>query len=320
MGHRMSSLPIARYCGLAPRLQEGRAAGRRALMGSYFHAFAANDPEHEKLARNLTERELEEVRTWTTPPDVQVGKVTLCYQDAETELEVGLTTGGEYCDADHPDLLTLGHLDFAWLLDGVAYVADIKASEYTVEEGADSLQIHAYGLAYAKKMGADHYCAGIYAAAEGRYTWGEMVDVDWDSPFADLEAAALNEEACTGPHCSRCYGRLHCPEHTIRAVEGMGKLAPVAEGGELSAETALDALGMVKAMEDLAKQAKGHLQEWARRNGGIPDGNGKVYLPVMTQGRESVCSAKKLRQTLGDAAEMFVKRGKPFEQWRWVKK
>lgn len=323
-GHRMSSLEIAQHCGLAPKLMNESGAGRRALMGTYFHAYCAGDPSHETYETRLTPEELAEVREWALPPDVEVGGVTLRYSEAVQEVEVGLSIHGEPCHADDPDLLTLGHLDFAWVHEGVAYVADIKSTEYTVD-GPETLQLMAYGYAYAQLMEVDHFCPGIYAAKEGRYTWGEMVPlVNEVGPFASgdlwtrLKMAAENQDTCTGPHCSGCYVRLKCPEHTIRAVEGLGALAPVAEGGQLTAETALDALGMVKAMEDLARQAKKHVQEWARRNGGIPDGKGKKYLPVMTKGRES-CSVKRVREVFGPDAEQVISRGASHETWRWVK-
>src|SRR5512146_2655622 len=134
MGHRMSSLPVAQFCGQAAPLSEKYGAGRAAVMSSFFHATCAFSPEAKNLALQLTPEELDDVGTWHPPGTIHLydGAVTLDYASAEKELEVMLDAAGEYSE-DPAKAITIGHLDFAWprlfQQRNVVFVADIKKSK-----------------------------------------------------------------------------------------------------------------------------------------------------------------------------------------------
>jgi hypothetical protein len=204
-------------------------------MGRVFHATCA-DPKGDYLTE-LTTEEAKTVCQWRKPVDAPLDNgIVLKYEDAEKEIEVCLDEYGDYTD-DPEKALVIGHLDMAWVLDGTAYIGDIKKSEWTTE-GPETLQLHSYGMAYAQKHDCDNYVLGIWAAIEGRWTWSnQLFDLTLGaaSTWAKIARAASNEgEAVTGPHCRSCYARLHCPEHCLPAALASTDLAPVAEGGELT--------------------------------------------------------------------------------------
>ncbi len=329
----MSSLPRAQFCGLAPKLESEFGVGRAADLSSAFHASCAEAPETEKLMKRLTDEEMQEIMQWHRPTDVTVEEgVVLQYAYADKELTVGLDEHGAYTD-DESVAVSWGHLDMAWVVEldnrRIAYVADIKRSEYTVEEGPDSLQLHAYGLAYASKHNCDGYVLGIWGAVEGTWWWGEYVDL-YESPWETVKAAALNqsERASTGIHCRSCYGRMHCPEYLMPAIqlvtiggspesERTQVLADFMEPGGLNAGNALTAFQLYKSADDLVKIMKKQIMEYVRRHGIEDPEKGKTYKMIQTRGREGV-SVKALRESMGKDAEKHIKRGGGFDSPKWV--
>lgn len=330
MGHRMSSLPLAQFCSVAPVLSEQYGSGRAAAKGRAFHAVCAGEEGADALLAQLTDEECQEVMGWKRPTDVVLGDVVLQYADATKEVEVAFDEDGNVTE-NLDDAITVGHIDFAWVteVDGhkVAYVADIKKSEWTVTDGARSLQLEAYGLAWATKHDCDSFAVGIWAATEGTWTWSELHDMFEDAPdiWERVRAAALNmgKEACTGPHCSNCYARQHCKEHLLPAVllDHDTFLAKFAEGGSglQTDEDGRKALEVIKAMEDLVKVAKKGTQEWARRRGGIVSEDGKkVYKAISTKGRKSLDEEKLLAALGTGSLDDYKKEGKAFDSFRWV--
>lgn len=325
VGNRISLLPISEFCGKAPVLSEQYGAGRAAAMSSAFHAAQAGAPDAPALASRLTDVEREEIAGWHSPATVVLHPgCTLDYQHAEKEVEVVLQEG---------ELDIVGHVDFAWIYDDafdgfdgrIAYVADIKKSVWTTTEGPESLQLHGYGMAYAKARGCDAYVTGLWCATEGEWLWAkEMVVLDSDRGRAILErikfaAENRSDEASTGEHCGRCWSRMHCPEHLLPAALGETWLAPVAEGGDISLVDAsfIHKLGALEKMIDVAKeQAKAAVKRGLLR---VRDPEtGKIWAPVETKGRVSV-DAGKLKAELGDDAKRFMRQGAPYDQFRWVK-
>jgi hypothetical protein len=331
MGNRPSSLPVAQFCGLAPRLSEEAGAGRAAAISTYFHALCEGDAKRIKAARLLlTDEEAEEAEERKRPVDVVIvtsdgGSVPLRYADARKERRVGLGPDLRWRPPGHPEAITEGTLDFAWVHGTVAYVADIKATAWTCE-GPDSLQLKAYAYAFATQERCTHFVPGLWLATEGRWWWGDQVELD-SLDNLDDEARLLHainnqdQRPAPGGHCRSCWGRMRCPAHTLSAVHADTWLAPVVEGRShlTTPEQARKLLLVVQATEDTLKMAKDQLQEYARRNGGIPDPEtGKVYAPVMMPGRASV-DAKALRAALGDEADKYMKTGAGYEQYRWIK-
>ena len=329
IGNRFSSLPVAQFCPLAPTLES--ASGRSAIQSSAFHAKCAGDLKRfSELANHLTPEELSELDSWHCPPDVVLPDgTTLRYQDSEKELRVGLDASLGYCDPDSEECVSAGTLDGAWtVVHGntvTAYVYDIKRSEYTSQH--DSLQIVGYGYAYASLMKADYLATGIWAAMEGEWSWGPVME-PYSLGTLDLEAklghAMQNRSddprsAVRGQHCSSCYGRMRCPEYVMHGVSANAWLAPLADGHTklLNHEDALRVLLGVKAVEDVAERAKKLLQFYAEVHGGIPDpSTGKVWKPVKTQGRESF--DKEAAAADGVDVKKYMKRGKAFSTFRWL--
>jgi len=330
MGHRMSSLPIAKYCGRSPVLGAEGGCGRPAIMGRAFHSSCDGSPDASALLQQLTDEECEELAGWHRPSPVEVGGVTLTYEEATRESEVALDCEGNFT-TDVENALTVGHLDFAWVVDvdgkRIAYVADIKRSEWTVSDGTDSLQLQCYGLAWATLHDCDAFAVGIWAATEGTWSWSGLYDMFDDGPeiWEAVSAAAVTpDEAVTGTHCTGCWSRNRCSEHLLPAAavasEPGSTLAQFAEGGAgiQTQGDARKALSLVKALETMLEVTKGATQDWARRNGGIVSDDGKKrYLPVMTKGRSKL-DKKSLEAAHPGICQEHEKRGAPFPVFRWI--
>lgn len=326
-GNRVSLLDIARFCAKGPELSEKHGAGRAAAVSKAFHAKAANAPGWREEWQLLTADEREQVEALKMPGTIimQEGddRVELDYASAEKELLLGLTDSGSYADPTKRDVLLRGFMDFAWVRDvrgqKVAYVADIKLNEWT-SSGPDSLQVMAYGFAYADLRGCDAFVTAIWSASQGTWEWGEWVDLS-SAKAADLwatvKAAANNREGgfVTGQHCRGCYARLHCSEHVLPVNGALAELAT----GDLTNGGALKALLAVQAAEEVIDKAKKTLQEAVRRGLQIRDPKtGKVWKPAKCRGRESM-DLDAIKAELGDDARRFVKRGADYERFSWVK-
>lgn len=321
--NRMSSLPVVQFCPQAARLGAQYGSGRAAAMSRYFHAKCAGVPCKDVV----TAEEAEIIDTWQAPTDVTLWDGTvLRYADADKE------RGLCYYDCNSPEGHDGedGHLDFAWIIgpkgDRSAYVADIKKSRWTTLDGPESLQLMAYGISYAQEVKAQRFCTGIFIAETGEWQWlNRMIEVNSDE-FRELEArvlaAAHNTEgqACTGGHCRDCYARLHCPEHLLASVDSVGWLSPIARGEKLASPEELRSLLLAaQNVAELCDKAIEHVKEAARRGIPIEDPEtGKVYRAVQCKGRESV-TPKSLREKMGEEAEQYISRGKPYDQFRWVK-
>lgn len=329
MGNRMSSLPIAQFCGLAPRLGDQYGAGRAAAVSNVAHARVAGDPKWKEMREALTEAERADLDARHDPSIFLQGPHPLSDNlsnfECHRELEVMLTKDLAYTE-DIDLAISVGHVDMAWFLPGEwgpdqMAVMDIKANRWTVPDGPDSsLQLHAYGIACCEKWGCEGYWPGLFFSEDGEYVWGEYVDLMSDEGQRirqRVKAAILNDgEASTGPHCAGCHHRLHCPEHTLKGVEHTA-LAELTTG-EITPEGAAKALEWLDAAKTVVKQAEATLKVYAEREGGIPCGDGKVWKPTMTKGRVGV-NAKKLASVYPEVYEEVCERGAPFPTFRRVK-
>jgi len=340
MGHRMSSLGLAAICPLAPVLNEQHGSGISALKSSVFHALCAGDPSANTRLLALPADARQEVEHWRSaaglygPPDIHfkaMGEtVVLEYRKAEKELEVALDGDGLSCSPDDPTCVSVGHLDMAWVhqfSDGtrVAYIGDIKKSQWTSVDGPETLQCHSYGMAYASQMACDGYTCGLYIAEDGVWNWSERyIELESVEAMKLLDViihAATNEgQPVMGPHCQNCYGRMHCPEYMLPPTEDQMSALSRMRPGEIDNAKALEALQLTLRGRDVFKAAYDNLKVFAERNGGIydPESN-KRWRPIQCRGRESVDLAR-LRSELGQEAEVFVRRGAPYNQMKWSKK
>jgi hypothetical protein len=319
----MSALPIAQYCGQAPRLSKVMGAGRAAATSRAFHAMCANEPDAANLFARLSTQEQKNTLSWKKPSTIVLGEgVSLDYESADKETEVCLAEDGRVCSPDDPDCMTVGHIDMAWVRvvngERVAFIGDIKKTAWTTTDGPDSLQLIAYAFAFAAMHDCVSFVCGIWNATDGEWTWGatySLYSLEAGEMWQRVVAAALNEseEYCSGPHCQGCYQRLGCPAHAIRGLEGT-ELAALSTG--ITKDNALDLLLKLKAAEQLVEKAMDTMKAWVRENGGISDGKGKVYKPIRIAGRVSIDQEAMKRDGV---LEKYQKRGEGGEQYRFVK-
>lgn len=333
-GNRISLLPIAQYCGLAPRLAAQHGAGRAAAVSSAAHALWSGGGDADKRVALLSEMERAECLSWQRPATIVVPAgaetITLDYDSAEKEIPVGLDEWGLYVDpetaTDHDPCLTAGTLDFAWVREvngqTVAYVADLKRTRFAIPDGVASLQLHAYARAYALRVGARFYTVGYWIIVDAEWVWSsEMIDLHSDRAaqlWESISFAAQNTggEGSTGPHCAGCYERLHCPEYLLPAALTDTWLAPLADGGTLTPESAPVLVRQVEALKKLLERAEDTLKTYARDNP-VVDGS-KVWAPSAVRGREYI-NVTEARAVLGEAVEAVVRRTKDSERFAWKK-
>lgn len=329
-GARISLLPISQFCGLAVKLSEAHGAGRAAAMSSAWHAKAAGaDDAALKLSR-LTPEERAAIEQWKKPTPVKVLGVELTYEGAEKEQPVGLTGDGNY--AADGEVVTCGTLDFAWIVDHpdpfigrVAVIGDLKKTRWA-SSGPDSLQLLTYGYAWAKKHGCRAFITGLWIIEDEEWQWSEKV-YELDS-FAELDlfyrikSAALNTtgEAAFGEHCSSCYGRLHCPEHTLPAQFAETVLAPVAADSGLINDGARlgELFAFAERVAPLIEKAKELAKEAARRGTQVRHPvSGKVLGFVKCKSPEALNKAKLFAEM--PTATKFLERGNGYERMVWSK-
>lgn len=330
----MSSLPVTQFCGQSPviRARYSGTAERPAVQSSYFHAVCAGRSEEAaRLRAMLPPEELEETEAWHKPQDAVLdypqGTINLDYASAHKELEVAIRDDGEPCKADDARVLTVGHLDFAWVREyageTVAFIADIKRSAWTVTN-PNSLQLLAYGWAFSKDVGATVFVPGIWAATEGTWSWGDWVPMnafDNIDLWWRIQHAATNDgPASIGPHCKNCFARLHCPEWVFPSSErSAGALAILQEsalGKEPSAVEMADAVLWAQSVKDVADRVLDNAKEFARRGNKVATADGREFRVTMRQGRETA-DIKQLKKDLGDEAQKYLRRGESFPYPSW---
>lgn len=319
---RPSQLSVSEFCPLAAVENEKSPISREALVSTAWHA---------KLAGNLAPyRELhpddrKEVDSYGAPTDCPVpdGEGALDYESAEKELHVQVT--------ERDTFITEGTLDFAWVRTvrgrKWAFVADLKRNTWAIPDGPDSLQLAAYGHAYAHLRGCVGYTPGLWSGTESEWTWGTPVDLT--SPEAldlwlRLKRAAKNDARLhpnnpdkqrhvTGAHCSSCYGRMNC-----RAWGDMALHALNTGHEEINNDTAGHILLAAKAAAEHADQLIESLKEFAIRGGVIRDHKtGKTYLPTLCKGKKGL--DQEALKASGVDLEKFQKTGKPYQQFSWRK-
>lgn len=331
---RPSSLGVAEFCPRATELSEQSGISRSAIMSSAWHAkLAGNDT----LIGELHPEERKEVATYGTPSPAKVTLdndtwLGLDYESAEKELHVQLF--------ERDVLITEGTLDFAWVRTVAgrkwAFVADLKRSTWAIPDGPDCLQLAAYGHAYANLRGCDGYTPGLWSGTDSEWSWGKPVELS--SPEAldlwlRLKRSSRNDyrlipenkpdqrRFVTGAHCGSCYGRQMCPEYAVLSYlpgedeELTGKFVSQYEVRE---DNASSILLHAKAMAEAAERLIDNVKVFCDRGGVVKDpATGKVYLPTVTSGRESL-DKEALLKAYPDA-KSFWRKGKPGKMFSWRK-
>lgn len=322
---RPSSLGVAEFCPRSAEMNEQSGIMRAAVLSTAWHAkLAGNDT----LIGELHPEERKEVATYGTPTTAAVRfasqddtapGVSLDYDSAEKELHVQVF--------ERDTLITEGTLDFAWvrsLPDGRrwAFVADLKRNTWTIPDGADCLQLAAYGHAFAALRSCAGYTPGLWSGTDSEWIWGTPVDLT--SPEAldlwlRLKRAARNDARLmtkgtgndrftTGAHCLACYGRQRCPEFALLAHDG--PIEPTTE------ENATRQLLRAKALAAIAEGLEEQVKVFAQRGGVVKDpATGKVFLPTQQAGRKSL--DQEALKAAGIDLTKFQKQGKPFLKYDW---
>lgn len=328
MGHRMSSLPLARFCPMAPELDKQHGeSGRSAVVSTAFHALCSDpdSPEtHRKIAR-LTPEERDELEALHVPTPLHIADMVLGYSRARAEVTLALALSD--------GTKSIGHADMVWIVfdgEGTCWVVvgDIKRSRWTTPDGANSLQLRGYlaaAVEMAKKLGyePEFGATAIWQATEGRWDVGDAIDLSdelaWMELCDEIDAAATNKgEASTGAHCKSCYSRVHCPAYLLPGAIGEHNpdLAPLSTG-KATHDEVLRALYAVEAMKTVASQAETLVKAWVDVNGPLRDGDA-VYRCGEVKGRSSF-NGSKFKKDHPELAAKYTTTGKPTTRYAWGK-
>ena len=346
-GNRMSSLPLAEVCGEAPRLSERHGSLLSGVQSTAFHALCAGDENADDLVAALPEKERLELRTWHQPTTTQplpFADHELWYDSAKHEVELHLDRDMQYTE-DPLEIWSTGHADAVWesidlIPPGaevdewgeeetlrIVPVGDLKRSPWTSH--VDSLQLHAYGLAAAKRAKADGYVCGIFVLKTGEWRWGTPV------LLASIEAASIerrlkNAIANDGPpvrgsHCDDCFNRPRCGEYLAPATAMLADGDPSWTDEDLIAictpdgitdENAVRILELSQAAKELHTLIDDALRYYARTNP-IASG-GKVWGPGKP-GTVKRIDTESLTRDHPELVEKYVKSYPRRGAYRWRK-
>ena len=189
----------------------------------------------------------------------------------------------------------------------LVYVGDAKRTRFTSE--VDSLQLDAYGWAWAMANGADGYMVGLWILEDHEWIWRKepvMLD-DFESMeiAQKLMIAMQNQgQAVTGAHCIGCYGRQHCSEYLLPAMEGVPPC--LSEPGGLNNDNVFEAYQFWKAQEKIMKAAKDQVSDYIRANGAIPTGDGKVLKYLIAKKGGMKFDEKRFREAHPELAQEYM--------------
>lgn len=184
----------------------------------------------------------------------------------------------------------------------------------------DNLQLHAYGLAHTILRGAPEYqtCLLLFGDGEVEPLWSRTyTSVEWRPILNRIRAIAERDrlrgdtrpKGVSGPHCTSCYVRRHCP-HWLPPAESTA-LAPYASAG-ITKDNRGRAFLLYKQLDDARAILRDMLEASVAEDGPIPVGEGKQWGPIAWPARESA----DLRALKADGLDRYIKRGSPSVQWR----
>ena len=322
-GNTMSELDATYYCGASGVLRKGLGYGRDAAMSMAWHAIIARDTDAKKLWSELSHEEQETVKGWGLPAPVSVtvnGTVwMLDTENAEREVPLGLDELGYYVDPRHDDCLTRGYMDLGWVVDSgggkTVYVADNKKGRHTAE-GPWSLQLAAYGFAFAQKIGASSYVPGIWVGETKEWLWGEPVVLGTHEASEILDrvlmaAGNMDRDALHfGPHCSKCYAWRRCPAYALPPDPDLAAIDAENPDPAALAEGMVSITAQIKKLEAAQEKIKEHV----RRGLTVVSGDW-ILKATRVKGRRSVSV-----EDVEKAAPQIIKQGAPTTRVAWVKR
>lgn len=332
---RMSNLPVLEYCGMSDQLQKN-VESTNALRSTVFHKYAETGVWPETI-RQLSEQDRIEISRWKVPKHFHHPKLglTLSYKDSDKERLLALDSDFNFISGlDNelaqeelekiPNLLTAGHLDMAWDVpeQDLVVIFDIKSSIFAVKDRCESLQLHAYGLAYAKLKGRSKYITGIWDASDGEDYWGKVYAIDtfeFEAIKDRIKAACGNtsDKYTRGSHCGSCWKRDSCPAHLVDLPDD-NRFRSIFDGTATEREYR-EALIAVKGLGELANKVTEACKSWSERHGGIRSEDGrKVYKPLLINGRK-VLDEDAILAKLGEKnLDAYKKPGNPYSKFDWI--
>lgn len=338
---RISSLPVAEFCSMADKLGAD-VASVNAARSTCFHSYCETGRWPEAV-KNLPEQDFKEIQRWKVPTVYfhnhhdKSGDTTykLHYKDAVKETRVSLDKDFNFVEtrdgikpeeiaAEYPHIMCSGTADMAWHLPSLdlVVVEDIKSSVFAVKAREKSLQLHAYGIAFAKKVGAKYYKVGIWDATDGKHYMGDVIALDsWEcEEYKErIRTASFNigDQYTTGTHCGGCWKRDNCSAHLVD-VGGDNQFSKVL-GPNPSEDDIRSAMVAAKGLETLSKKVMDICKSWAERHGGVPSEDGlKVYKPMLRNGRKSL-DTDAVATALGvDSLDGYMVKGNDFVVFDWV--
>lgn len=332
---RISSLPSLEFCGRSDQIAKGVNTSN-AFRSTCFHKYCESGEWPAEVSK-LSEQDFTEVKRWKKPGRLRLEKFSgriLTYEESKKEVLVALDRDFNYIDLPNElsqdeldkrdDVFVAGHLDMAWYLPelSLVVVSDIKSSIFAVKDRAESLQLHGYGVAYAKKCGAGRYITSIWDASDGKYFLSERV-VEFNS-FEGLEVqerirlAAVNpsDSYTKGTHCSGCWKRDSCPAHLVDL--GSENRFQKLFSADCTESDVREALIQIKGFGGLLEKASDRCKDWVSQHGPIRDETGKKeWAAQLRPGRKSLnqdAVAKDLGLTNLDK---YMKKGEDYRAYDW---
>ncbi len=179
---------------------------------------------------------------------------------------------------------------------GVVEVVDLKTGRGDVTPPAENIQLALLALAAASWHGVTTVRVGILAAPMGStpwVTWHELGPLDLLHAAARIrrvveavEAAKTTPRYNVGGWCGHCPARRACPTQTAMlrrlALDPQAVAEDIATG-IVTPDVARIAYQRYRAVKAAMHQVEAQLHAWAKENGGIPLGNGKMWGPRESQ-------------------------------------
>ncbi len=308
---RPSALQLARHCDLSHVLAERYPSRNEATD-------RGNTVDGQATA---------ELNGGLQATDVDAKAIVAWVRENFDDCDLRFQVPTELYDEDSGGLITRGTADMVAHTCTDLTVVDFKKREQMLAGRLagpdDNDQTHAYAIAEATRLGVVSYrtCLLLFGDGEVEPLWSHSYTRgDWMTIYARIRDVNINQadnpKGTSGPHCMRCYSRVHCPHWALPAHQNPSELAALTANGQLTIDNAGRALMAVLALEEIAAQAKVRLRAFAESTGGSIIYGDRQWRRTLMPGRSSIDSAALKRDGL---AEKYTRKGAPFEQWRWSK-
>jgi hypothetical protein len=335
---RISSLPTSEFCPRVDKIGQD-VESTQSARSTVFHAYCDTGKWPDAL-RALPEADREEITGWHVPmPFVYKagGDVThaLQYRSAFREIRVALDKDfhavripdevqQDEIATKHPEVMVVGHLDMAWVVNDLVIVCDIKSSIFAVKDRCESLQLHGYGMALAIFLNKPRYLTAIWDAMDGRYyVNNHAVELDsFEAEELKDRISRASEERdggfVTGSHCSGCWKRSHCSAHLVDVPEGDFKAVL---SGQATQKDVREAIVKRRSLTDLSTTVDAAIKAWVKQHGPVLSEDGKKHYRCEMRPNNPTLDKSAVARDLGldDLGKYITRRGE-HEHFDWRKR